>query len=343
MLRYSTKTKVAVIVFLLMGMTALHYFTQKSQDYYHIFYRELYYLPIIMSGLWFGLRGGLIASISTCLLYSPLVFMNWEGFSANDFDIIMELVLYNVVAMLLGILADRERKNQALLRRAERLASMGQALSGVAHDIKTPLVAIGGYVRLVQKNFKKENPSYKKLDIVIGEILRLEKMVKDMLDFSRPLKLHRTIEDIGEVIEEGVLIVEPEAKKRRIQIKAPEDKDPVLIAFDRTRIKQVFINLLMNAIQASRKGGVVSVSVTEDKKHINIDIADCGCGLPSEDEQIFTPFYTTKREGTGLGLATVKKIVQAHDGNISIVRNTPEGSTFRLMLPKKLSGAKCKR
>ncbi|HDM76834.1 MAG TPA: PAS domain-containing sensor histidine kinase [Deltaproteobacteria bacterium] len=333
MAKSNVRLKFITIVSLVLAITFLHYITQKNEYYYHIFYRELYYLPIILAGFWFGLRGSLATSVATCLLYAPVVIMNWNGFSVSDFDKIIEIILFNVIAVIVGTLVDRERKNQIRLRKAERLASVGKALSGVAHDIRTPLIAIGGFSRLVQKNFKKCDPNYRRLDIVIREISRLEKMVRDMLDFSGALRLRKSIGNIAMVLEESMVIVESEARKKGVKV-VLKNGGVSPISFDYAEIKRVFINLLMNSVQASREHSTVSIQLREEKEEILIDIADCGCGLPMAEDQVFIPFYSTRKRGTGLGLSIAKKIIEAHNGDIAIVRNTPEGATFRVKLPK---------
>ena len=134
MLITKQKTETVVVALLVVGITALHYLTQITELHYHIFYRELYFLPIILAGLWFGLPKALWTSFSISLLYSPLIFIHWEGFSPADFDKIMEITLYNLDAFILGFLRDLQRTEHERYVEAERLAAMGRALSGVAHD-----------------------------------------------------------------------------------------------------------------------------------------------------------------------------------------------------------------
>jgi PAS domain S-box-containing protein len=230
-------------------------------------------------------------------------------------------------------IVQRERADDAL-REAERLAAMGRALSSVAHDMKTPLIAIGGFSRLVQKHMEKDSPDYDKLEIVLKETQRLEKMVKDMLDFSRPLDLDISKEDINRLINECLMVVEPVAQEKRIKILTRESMDLPPVSLDTTRMKQVLINLFINAIQASPEGEAVTIQCAMREEHLVIDVVDCGCGIRSEHRnQIFSPFFTTKKEGTGLGLSIVKKIVEAHKGHVEILDNPEKGVTFRLVIP----------
>ncbi len=243
-------------------------------------------------------------------------------------------------ARQLGLLMDGmwkillRKRAEAALRESESLAAMGRALSSVAHDLKTPLVAIGGFTRLVQNHLGEESPYWKKLDIVLKETGRLEWMVKEMLDFSRPLELNRLPEDLNRVIEESLEVSSTIANKRKVEITMRLDPDLPLVLFDPMRMKQVIINLVTNAIEASPRGTSVSVSTGRSRGLAFLDIADCGCGIPVDKrEEIFVPFVSTKKKGSGLGLPIVKKIVEAHCGSIQIIDNPTNGVIFRVALP----------
>ncbi len=228
---------------------------------------------------------------------------------------------------------ERERAERAL-RNSESLAAMGRALSSVAHDIKTPLIAIGGFARMVHRNLHKASKDRERLDIVLKETARLEKMLHEMLDFSRPLELEKSPENPCKLVKETLSIVSSAAEERQVYLDANLRQCDTSVSLDATRMKQVLINLVMNAIQASPKGEVVKVSVHLHKRGTIFDVADCGCGIPFEKRsEIFSPFFTTKKEGTGLGLPIVKKIIDAHKGHLEILDNPESGVTFRVVLP----------
>jgi signal transduction histidine kinase len=316
------------------GITALIYATQITDLPYHIFYREIYFLPIILGGLWFGLRRALFISFSISLLYMPFVILHWQGLSPSDVDRIMEIFLFNIDAFILGFLRDRQLIEQERNLKLERLAAMGTAMSGVAHEMKTPLVAIGGFSKMVQRRFQEDDPSYKKLDIVLQETERLENMTKQMLDFSRPLKLDRSEEDLNNVVERGLAVVGRMAEDRRIAVELDLDRDLRLIPLDTPRMEQVIINLVNNAIQASPENEKVVVKTFRIGEYAAIEVIDCGCGIPIEQrENVFTPFFSTKKEGTGLGLPIVKKIVESHNGRLELLDNPEGGIIFRVLLP----------
>ena len=224
--------------------------------------------------------------------------------------------------------ADRE------LQEAERLAAMGRALSSVAHGIKTPLIAIGGFSRLVQNHLEPDSPDRQKLDIVIRETQRLESMIKDMLDFSKPLELQRTLEDINALLAESSIIVESAAREKTVCIEIPASEAPFTAPVDGSRLKQAIVNLVMNAVQASPEGEKVTLRTSCDGAGMVIEISDRGPGIPEEKrEEVFSPFFTTKKEGTGLGLPIVRKIIDAHGGQIIILDNPDGGLTFRVEIP----------
>ena len=332
--RKNNKVKMALIAILVVGISSLHYGTDNSHRYLHIFYRELYFLPIVLAAFWFGLRGALATSLTITILFIPFTLTHWQNLSPDDFSLAMDKLLYNIVAVILGLLADRERIQHGRMLAAENLAGVGKAVAAVAHDIKTPLIAIGGFTSSVQKKLKKDDPNYGKLDIVIGETRRLENMVKEMLDFSRPLELDRSQADINEMIQESIAVVSEASESSKVQIHMHFSNDLPPVSFDVMRMKQALINLLMNAIQASPEGETVTVSTYQKSSYVGIDLSDNGCGIPpGQKEKIFAPFCTTKKGGTGLGLPVTKKIIQAHDGRLELLDNGERGVTFRILLP----------
>jgi signal transduction histidine kinase len=328
------KIKITLVVILVVGISLLHYLTDQSRYHYHVFYGELYFLPIVLAGFWLGLRGALATSLGITAAYIPFIYWHWNGFSSDDFDRILSMALYNSIATFIGVLKNREIAAHERLLKVECLAAIGKSLAAVAHDMKTPLVVIGGFARQVQKKFKTDDQDYEKSDIIIRETERLEKMMHTMLDFSKPLALQLSHGHLNEIVQCSLLIVAETAQKKKVAIESLLSPDLPTVAFDAMRMEQVIVNLALNAVQASPEREKVSIRTSMVDKNIVIDVADCGSGISLDHRaKVFDPFFTTKKEGTGMGLAIVKKIVEAHKGTLEILDNAPKGTIFRFMLP----------
>ncbi len=334
MTKRKKEVRIILIVFLVGTVTLFQYSTDLSEHIHHIFYQGLFFLPVILEGFWFGLRGALATSLSITLLCVPFTFIYWKSFTAGDFNNIMEMVLYNVVAVVLGMLRDRERLHQKRLRENERLTAMGQAMSALAHDMKTPLIAIAGLSRLVQKQVCEDGPSCERLKVIMKEAQRLDHMVNDILDFSRPLELHASNESIDELLSNCVEITREVAQRKQVKLRVDSSLNSPFHFLDAARMKQAFINLLTNAIEASPEDETVTISSYQKGGELIVDVSDRGCGIPPDHrEKVFSPFFTTKNGGTGLGLPITKKIVEAHDGRLEIIDDAEKGVTFRIMIP----------
>jgi signal transduction histidine kinase len=325
------------IAFLLVSLTLLHYVSPRiAHDRYHleIVFQRLYFLPIVLGCLWFDLIGGLITFCAVFLLLIPHHVSRWAGMSPEDLTRVMQIVAYFVIALVLGETASLQKREHLKAKQVENLAAIGRALSAVAHDMKTPLIAIGGFASLIKKHLLPGNPDSSKLDIIISETARLEGMVKDMLDFSRPLDLNRIEVDIRSMIDECLAIVAENAKTQKVGMKAISADDLPPMPVDPMRIRQALINLLTNAVQSCSEGGNVTIHCYRKGKSLFLDVIDCGCGIPPEmREAIFSPFFTTRKNGTGLGLPIVKKIADAHGGSVEIIDNPSKGLTFRMIIP----------
>jgi two-component system, NtrC family, sensor histidine kinase HydH len=341
-LMQGTMRHMGFIAFLLVSLTLLHYVSPRiAHDRYHlqIIFQRLYFLPIMLGCLWFDLRGGLITFCVVFLLLIPHLVSHWAGMAPDDLTRIMQIAVYLVIAVVLGKVVSLRKREQSKAKQAENLAAIGRSLSAVAHDMKTPLVAIGGFANLIKRHLPAGNPDGCKLDIIINETARLEGMVKDMLDFSRPLDLNRIEVDIYSMINECVAIVE-NAKSQKVSIQAKLADNLPAVSLDSIRIRQALINLLTNAVQASPEGDTVTLHCYRKGKNLFLDVIDCGCGIPLElREAIFSPFFTTKKDGTGLGLPIVKKIVDAHGGFLEIIDNPCKGLTFRMIIPSQIPPA----
>ncbi len=324
----------SIITGVVLLITMLHYFTRRGDIHLHVVYRELYFLPIILAGFWFGLRGGIATSLVIVLLYLPFIIVKPSGVSGHDFANILQVSVFAGAGVLIGWLRDRELAEQEKRRKSEALAAMGKAVSCIAHDMKTPLMAIGGFTRQVLRRMKPENSIVNKLTLVMEQVDRLERLVKDMLVFAKPLDLEFSKGDINALVRGIAVVAEEKASRHGVRLALELLEDSVLLDFDKFRLEQAVMNLITNAIEASPDGGEVMVRTAKEKEWFIIEILDQGCGIPEhEGKDIFNPFFTTKKEGTGLGLPIVKKILKAHDGRLNFRHRRDCGVAFRLMLP----------
>lgn len=333
--------KLAIIIILITALSIFIFVTRHTQYHYHSVYREFYFIPLILAAFWFGLRGALLASCSITLFYLVFIGIFWQGLSAEKINTFIEIIFLNVMALILGILREREYREHRRTQKLENLALIGKTVSGIAHDMKIPLVAIAGFSRRILKKLGEEDPHREKLTIIYQEAQRLENMVRDMLDYARPLNLYRSREDVNQIIQESINIVKEIAEKKQIAIKGNLFPEMPSAELDPMRIKQVLLNLLINAIQASPFGEPVLVRSSVKGESIVIEVTDHGRGLTADQkENIFTPFFTTKKEGIGLGLIMVKNIVSAHGGEVQFLDNPPlePGVTFRVILPREPGG-----
>jgi signal transduction histidine kinase len=202
--------------------------------------------------------------------------------------------------------------------------------------MKSPLMAIGGFAAQVRRRMAEDDPDRPKIDLVIRETARLESMVKDMLNFSRPLHLEASSCNLTQIAGECVDVMRGAECDRGIALE--KELDPALpnCMLDNDSIKEVIINLIANAVQASPQGEMVTVRTLRHGSRVILEVSDHGHGILEEDrKRVFYPFFSKKKGGTGLGLTIAKKIVTAHGGTISLYQNQDRGVTFRVTLPLK--------
>ncbi|MCF8145915.1 MAG: hypothetical protein K9N21_18565 [Deltaproteobacteria bacterium] len=327
--------KIALICALVTGILILHYVTLHEKTVQHALYRMLFYMPLVLGSFWFGFKGALYISMAVAVFYLPYAIFRWQGF-AQDFDKVLEGSLYIFIALILGFLAERERKEHTKRVESERLAAIGKAVSEIAHDMKSPLMAIGGFTTQVSRKLSADDPKRKKLDLVVKETSRLESMVREMLDFSRAVQLQISMESLNRLAEDCVEMCRPIGEAHNVELKTAFDPDLPPQPLDRNRMEQVMMNLITNAVQASAPQQAVWIRTHKAANNAVLECCDTGYGINEKDlDKIFEPFFSTKKDGTGLGLPIVKKIVEAHGGSISLRPNPDAGVTFSVRLPLK--------
>jgi len=219
------------------------------------------------------------------------------------------------------------------LLQSERLAAVGKAVAHVAHEIKNPLMIIGGFSQQIRR-YIKDKDSLKKIDIILEEVSRLERLVANLGDFTKALKLIKRPSDINLVIKDVLKMMEEIYPKEKYSFVARLSSKIDEIICDPDKIKQVLINIITNAVQAMEDGGTVTVTTEKKDGGVEISIQDEGRGMSEEELlHIFEPFYTTRNSGSGLGLSISYKIIEAHKGEIKAISAPSKGTKFIIRLP----------
>lgn len=216
----------------------------------------------------------------------------------------------------------------------EKLSIAGELAAGAVHEIKNPLSAIRGFAQLLENSFNEADERREYTNIIINEIDRLSELIKEFLVLTKPGNRHYSKESINKVIGDIVPLIQTKAVMNNVSIKTSLCEEIPEISMNKEHMKQVFLNLFNNAIEAMPQGGELFVITTYQDNDIKIEIIDTGCGiLPENIKKLFKPFFTTKEEGTGLGLSICKRIIENHKGSISVDSNPGKGSTFTIHLP----------
>lgn len=220
------------------------------------------------------------------------------------------------------------------LKRADRLSALGVLAAGIAHEIRNPLTGMKMIVQLLAADISDEDPRREPIGIIQKEIDRLEKIIVNLLDFARPSKPKIEQLELYDVINTCLMLVQNQMNKLGVSLtKEFPEEQPALIG-DPNQLKQVFLNILTNAIHAMNVGGKLGIQVEEHGNWVTIAFKDNGCGMPkSRLKAIFDPFMTTKEDGTGLGLSMALRIVEEHGGRIEVESFEGQGSTFSVVLP----------
>ncbi len=227
---------------------------------------------------------------------------------------------------------ERMRLGLKEAQRREKLASLGELSAGLAHEIRNPLGIVKNAAEGLISKERDETQREMLLDIIIQETKRLNKLVTDFLDFARPTPVEKTEISLKELVEDIVFSVEDEANKRGVEI--IPDLENVVISIDKYQIRQALLNLILNSLDAMPEGGEIRISLVKEKESATLRIEDSGQGIsPEHLDKIFDPFFTTKEKGTGLGLALVYRIVEAHGGEIKVDSREGVGTTFVVTLP----------
>jgi signal transduction histidine kinase len=231
---------------------------------------------------------------------------------------------------------DREKVRQAQLAHTEKMAAVGTLAAGVAHEVNNPLAGMLTCIDAIQANPEDVELRERYLLLVREGIKRIEHTVLNLLDFSRPRPIQPEPTSINHNLHHVVELVEFQLRKNRVEVKFELDRQEPVVRADHFQMEQLFLNLVLNAIQAMPDSGVLTLRTWAQTGKVIAEIGDTGSGIPPGlVDRIFDPFFTTREvgKGTGLGLSVSYNIVAAHGGTIEVESKVGEGSTFRVVLP----------
>ena len=350
----ATKWRVAWIILKMAIIYLLIAYTNGIQSNFWL----LLMLPVVSAATVSGVLGTLVFTTLAGLAYlSFLLFLDWDKFVLErpEIEVLAQRViclflvgnLANLLAEALRVqsqkyrraaehLADANRQvmeAQEAVRRSDRLAALGQLTAGLAHELRNPLGTIKASAEMLNQQLSKENEVAREVaGFISTEVDRTNSLVTRFLQFARPLHLRMDREDLTQTLDRAITLAEREAPGIAIYRNYAPEIPP--FPFDRELLERVFYNLVLNAAQATAPGGAVTVKTRANGRMVEIAVIDRGSGIDEKTmKDIFNPFFTTKKEGVGLGLAIVSKIVDEHGGKIAVESEPGKGSIFCVSLP----------
>jgi hypothetical protein len=226
-----------------------------------------------------------------------------------------------------------ERLHRTQMSRAEHLATLGELATGLAHEIRNPLAGIAGVIEIIGRDLPTTSPARAVVKDVRQEVMQINRILTDLLETARPRPPQVKLSDLNTTVEHAVMLARQQALSKPIKIELEKGNLPE-VEHDSGQIHQVLLNLLLNAIQATEGSGTIRVQVLQQDGFAAVAVSDAGRGIaPEHLPNIFRPFFTTKGNGTGLGLSLARRIVEDHNGRIEVNSEVGKGSRFTVLLP----------
>jgi PAS domain S-box-containing protein len=231
--------------------------------------------------------------------------------------------------------AESVRRIENELELSRRLAAIGRLTQGVAHEVKNPINAIVVHLELLREKIREVDPNTRRhMDIIGNEIHRLDRVVQTLVDFNRPVELRLTSFDLRRLVEEVVMLASPEAALLGVEVKTSIAPQTLPIKADSDLVKQALLNVVLNGVQAMESGGVLTIAARREDSTALVEVHDQGKGIaPEIQDKVFNLYFTTKKSGSGIGLAMSYRVLQMHSGSLDFTTKLGAGTTFRLLLP----------
>jgi PAS domain S-box-containing protein len=231
--------------------------------------------------------------------------------------------------------AESVRKISDEIELSQRLAAIGRLTSGVAHEVRNPINAIMVHLEVLREKIKQIDPESKRhMDVIGSEIQRLDRVVQTLVDFTRPVELRLGDTDLRRIIDEVSVLAAPEAARHGVKVQCELPPDPLVVKADADLVKQAVLNIAINGIQAMPGGGALVIAARRDETAVEVDVRDQGPGIPPEiRDKIFNLYFTTKKSGSGIGLAMTYRVMQLHNGSLQFESQPGQGTAFHLRFP----------
>jgi signal transduction histidine kinase len=330
------------------GQTPLAHVSSFFTDVFpHDLHRVLFLLPLIYAALLFRVWGAVGASLAFLVIVLPRTL--YSPFADPLIRPLIFVLFAALVAVLTAVLMNRIDEEREIARRlkesqeqlvhAEKLASLGQLSASIAHEINNPLAGVLTYTKLLAR--KISDDTFEKgaaLDYLAkmeSEVSRCSRIIRNLLDFSRQSAPTLKLVDVNQVIEQVLTMVGHQAQLQNVEVVRELSPSLPRVMADSDKLQQVFTNLTLNAIQAMSGGGKLTLRTLATDGQVEIDVQDTGTGISKENlSKLFTPFFTTKEKGSGvgLGLAVVRGIIERHKGEIKVQSEVGKGTTFSIYL-----------
>jgi signal transduction histidine kinase len=339
-LRWRRPLWIAGIVVLI---SLLHYSVSVHITVLHELFKRLYYVPVVAAAVLYGVRGGLTTSVLASLLYLPHIVIAWSALPIVELNHYGELVLFNVVGVITGVLADRlhaerDRYQRSALElaaantdlrahaeerlRVDRLVTIGRLAAGVAHEIRNPLGGLLGCLEILQSGFPQAHPQHEFLTIARREVNRLDGVVTGFLEFARPPSPSRRTVDLCELVG-SIGRLARSSLSRQVELGLVLGRGPIVVEVDPEQLQRAMVNIMLEAA-ALGHGARLQVSVERDEGEAQVDFEADGVDVPADSvSQLFEP-YSSADSRRGLALATARRLIENQGGSVeaSVAANT---------------------
>jgi signal transduction histidine kinase len=303
---------------------------------------------LLLAGAGAVITCGVSIGVLTYLIHRPMVELQEKMavISAGNLDVTVSFSEHNdeigdlgrnfnhMVQQLRESRLEIETMHRTQMSRAEHLATLGELATGLAHEIRNPLAGIAGVIEIIGRDLPQSSPAHEMVKDVRLEINQINRILTDLLETARPHPPQLMKSNLNTTVEHAVMLARQQVISKPIRIEFQKNPGLPEVEHDSDQIHQVLLNLLLNAAQAIDNTGSIRVSIDAEDDCAVVTVTDTGRGMTEHQlAQIFRPFYTTRSNGTGLGLSLVRRIVDDHHGQIDVASQPGNGSTFRVMLP----------